>query len=322
MTTPNLKAESEDKGKRLDLFLSEKFPKRTRSFLKNLISEGQVSISEIVITKAGYKIKGDEILFVKFPEKPPETLAPEDIALDIVYEDDFLVVVNKPAHMAVHPGAGRSTGTLVAALLHHTGRLAPTGSPLRPGIVHRLDMGTTGVMVVAKDDPTFTDLARQFKEHTTERRYHALVWGRLKENRGTIDLPIGRCSTDRKKISAVSRSTREAVTHYKVIKRYNFFTLVELKLETGRTHQVRVHMDSIGHPVVGDPLYGKRKIPSATPKPIADRIKGLKRQLLHALSLGFRHPETNEELRFTSPYPDDMALIIELLDQRTEGADS
>lgn len=305
-----------DAVKRLDIFLHEKLPETTRSSLKHLISKGLVSIGGRPVLKAGHRLKASEEVEITLPETKTPELKAEPIALDILFEDSHLLVINKPSGLAVHPGAGRTEGTLASALLYHTSNLSKIGGPLRPGIVHRLDKETTGVMVIAKDDETHTRLAKQFKEHTIRRRYHALVWGVVEKDSGEIDLPIGRSVRDRKKISVDAKKTREARTLYKVLRRYDGFSLLELTPHTGRTHQIRVHLAAINHPVVGDKLYGKRKIPSTVPKQVADRIKGIKSQCLHAISLGFVHPETKEEMDFKTPYPTDILELISELGKR------
>lgn len=308
---------SEDDAKeRLDIFLHEKLPGTTRSSLKHIIADGLVKIDGMTIKKAGHKLKSHEEVEVTLPEIVTDELAPEPIPLDILFEDSSLIVINKGSGMAVHPGAGRLKGTLASALLNHTKELSTIGGPLRPGIVHRLDKDTTGVMVVAKDDEVHTELSRQFKEHTIKRKYHAVVWGVVDNDEGDIDMPLGRSPRDRKKISINARRTREARTHYKVLRRFNGFSLLELTPHTGRTHQIRVHLAAINHPVVGDALYGKRKIPSALNKPIADSIKGVKRQCLHAITLGFIHPRTKKEMNFEAPYPSDIKGLIEDLEEK------
>ncbi len=302
-----------DAKERLDIFLHEKLPGTTRSNLKHIISEGLVKVGGKRVMKAGHRLKSHEEVEITLPEVETDELKAEPIELDILFEDDSLIVINKGAGLAVHPGAGRLTGTLASALLHHTEKLSSVGGPLRPGIVHRLDKDTTGVMVVAKDDETHNKLAKQFKEHTIKRSYHAVVWGVTDDDEGDIDMPLGRSPKDRKKISIDAKKTREARTHYKVLKRFDGFSLLELTPHTGRTHQIRVHLAAINHPVVGDTLYGKRKIPSALGKPIADRIKGVKRQCLHAITLGFIHPRSGKEMNFEAPYPSDIERLIEEL---------
>ena len=305
----------EDAKERLDVFLHVKLPETTRSHLKHIIEDGLVCIGGAVVLKAGHRLKGHDEIEITLPAPPSMELKPESgpAELDILFEDDFLIVVNKPAGLSVHPGAGKHEPTLAAALLYHAGSLSTIGGPMRPGIVHRLDKDTTGVMVAAKDDETHAELSKQFKAHTTTRRYHALVWGLVEADSGEIDMALGRSTRDRKKISTDSNKTREARTHYKVLSRFDGFTLVELTPHTGRTHQLRVHLAMINHPIVGDRLYGKRKIPSTIAKPIADKMKGIKRQCLHALSLGFVHPHTKEPMEFKTPLPDDMQGLIEEL---------
>ena len=305
----------EDAGKRLDIYLTASITELTRSAVKNLISNGLVSIDGAVETKAGAKVKSDNLVSIEIIETVETPLAPEPIDLDILFEDDHIIVVNKSRDIAVHPGAGNRTGTLAAGLLSHTEKLSTLGGADRPGIVHRLDKMTTGVMVIAKDDETHEDLKKQFSEHTVSKCYHALVWGKIDDDTGEIDLPIGRSTNDRKKISINTQSPKEALTRFSVLKRLNFITLLELRPETGRTHQLRVHLTSIGHPVVGDHDYGRRNPPPALAKNIADMIKGVKGQCLHALSLSFDHPKNGKRVEFTAPYPADMAAIEEALEK-------
>ncbi|HAO94074.1 MAG: RNA pseudouridine synthase [Deltaproteobacteria bacterium GWB2_55_19] len=303
----------EDAPKRLDLFLTDSLKALTRSAVKGLIEEGRALVNGKK-TKAGLRLKGGEEVSVDLPDPRPQILKAEDIPLDIIYEDNDIIVVNKQAGLAVHPGAGRPSGTLVNALLAHTQDLSDVGGPLRLGIVHRIDRDTTGSLVIAKNNLSHLALARQFKEHTTGRRYLALVWGAFKEDVGTIDLNIGRDSSERKKISTRTRRSRKAVTHWRVIGRYTFMTLLDLTLETGRTHQIRVHLSAINHPVVCDQVYGKRVAPASMDKAVADKLKGIKRQLLHARTLVIAHPATGEEMKFNAPLPPDMAEVLELLD--------
>lgn len=309
----------EDASKRLDLFLTDSLKALTRSAVKGLIKEGRALVNGKK-TKAGLRLKYGEEVSIDLPEPRPQVLKAEDIPLDIIYEDNDIIVVNKQAGLAVHPGAGRFSGTLVNALINHTQDLSDVGGPLRLGIVHRIDKDTTGSLVIAKNNLSHLALSRQFKEHTTGRRYLALVWGAFKEDVGTIDLNIGRDSSERKKISTRARRSRKAVTHWRVIGRYTFMTLLELTLETGRTHQIRVHLSAINHPVVGDQVYGKRVAPASMDKAVADKLKSIKRQLLHARTLVIAHPTTGEEMKFKAPLPPDMAQVLELLDslQRME----
>ncbi len=308
-------AEDSDAHKRLDIFLSEKIVKATRSAVKRLINDGLVVVDGNAASRCSYRLKAGEEVKAHLPAETDDTVRAEDIALDIIYEDDFIIAVNKASGMAVHPGAGITTGTLSAALLHHSKRLSTVGGEARPGIVHRLDKETTGVIVAAKDDLTHLNLSEQFKERSVEKIYHALVWGRIKEDSGKVDMPIGRSVSNRKKISPQTNKAKEAVTAFSIIKRYAFFTLLELKPTTGRTHQLRVHMDAINHPVVGDKLYGRRKVHQAVPKTVADMIKGVKGQLLHARSLKIKHPSDGTPLEMNAPYPEEMAAILTELDK-------
>ncbi|MBW7957373.1 MAG: RluA family pseudouridine synthase [Deltaproteobacteria bacterium] len=305
---------------RVDVFLSSMMPEVTRSRMKALSDEGRVLVNGKP-AKAGHKVRENDQVEVSLPEPPPGYPEPEEIPLDILYEDADIIVVNKPAGMAVHPGAGRISGTLVNALLFHAGGpqgLAPTGAPVRPGIVHRLDRDTTGSLAVAKNDRSYLSLARQLKERSARRKYVALVWGSFKDDEGSIDLAIGRDSVQRKKISTRARVKRRAVTRYRVLKRFPLMTLLELKLETGRTHQIRVHLNAVHHPVVGDQVYGKRAIPPALPKAAADVLKGVKRQMLHAWSLGIEHPATGEDMEFRAPMPPDMQRLLNALEKESE----
>lgn len=313
-TVHKFKASDDEASTRLDVFLAAKLPELTRSRIKALLEEGRVKVNGAP-AKAGLKLKGAEEVTISVPGATPSGVEPEDIRLDVLYDDDDVVVVNKRADMAVHPGAGRSTGTLVNALLGMGRPLAPTGGPLRPGIVHRLDKDTTGVLVVARNDKSYQGLCGQFKARSSSRRYLALVWGQMRTEEGTIDIAIGRDSVHRKKISTKARKKREAVTRYKVIKRLPLTSLVELKLETGRTHQIRVHLSEIKHPVVGDQVYGKRAVPPLMPKEAAEVLKTINRQMLHAATLGFAHPATGQWMEFSAPLPDDMQSLIDSLER-------
>lgn len=312
-TVHKFKATIEDAATRLDIFLSARLPELTRSRIKVLLEEGRAEVGGKT-ARAGQKLKGAEEVTISVPEPEAGNVEPENIRLDVLYDDNDVVVVNKPFDMTVHPGAGRSTGTLVNALLGMKRPLAPTGGPFRPGIVHRLDKDTTGVLVVARNDKSYHSLVGQFKDRRTSRKYLALVWGCMKTEKGTIDIAIGRDSVHRKKISAKARVKREAITKYKVLKTFPLISLLELKLETGRTHQIRVHLAEVKHPVVGDQVYGKRAVPPALHKEAADRLKGIKRQMLHAATLGFTHPSTGEWMEFSAPPPPDMAGLIKALE--------
>jgi 23S rRNA pseudouridine1911/1915/1917 synthase len=306
-------AAEQDASTRLDIFLSGRLPELTRSRIKTLLEEGRAQVNGKA-AKAGQKLKGAEEVTISVPEPEAGNVEAEDVRLDVLYDDNDVVVINKPFDMAVHPGAGRSTGTLVNALLGMKKPLAPTGGPLRPGIVHRLDKDTTGVLVAARNDKSYHSLVGQFKDRRTSRKYLALVWGCMKTDKGTIDMAIGRDSVHRKKISTKARLKREAITKYKVLKTFPLISLLEIKLETGRTHQIRVHLAEVKHPVVGDQVYGKRDIPPALPKAAADKLKGIKRQMLHAATLGFTHPSTGEWMEFSAPPPPDMEGLIKALE--------
>ena len=314
----NFTVSSEAASGRLDLFLASSMPQLSRSAIKTLLANGHVLVNGAP-AKPGRKVRAGDCIEAVLPEVKAEMVRGEDIPLDILYEDADLIVVNKPPGLTVHPGAGRAGGTLVNALVHHAertgGTLSSVGAPLRPGIVHRLDKDTSGVLVVAKTDTAYASLASQFKEHTSSRKYVALVWGSVKDDEGIINLPIGRDATHRKKISTRTRRSKKAVTGYRVLRRYTRFTLLGLTLETGRTHQIRVHLTAIHHPVVGDQTYGKRPVPPILSKPLANELTGIKRQCLHAKTLGFTHPSTGKRMKFTSPLPEDMAGLIKILDE-------
>lgn len=301
---------------RLDRFLAECLPELTRSQVKKLIDDGRVLLNGGP-TKAGEKLKGGEILAVTLPSPAAAEALPESIPLNVLYEDRHLIVIDKPAGMVVHPAPGHQGGTLVNALLHHCQDLAGIGGELRPGIVHRLDKDTSGVMVAAKDDASLNALARQFKAHSINRRYLALVHGLVAADRGTVDQPIGRHATDRKKMSGKTRAGRRAVTHWRVLRRFDSdrLSLVELTLETGRTHQIRVHFSEMNHPVVGDPVYGSGGRAQTVPDPeLRRQLLALHRQALHARLLGFIHPATGSYMEFESPLPPDLRQILDYLE--------
>ncbi|MFA6141769.1 MAG: RluA family pseudouridine synthase [Candidatus Omnitrophota bacterium] len=285
-----------DRHKRLDKFLVENLPRSiSRTFIQKLISDQDVTVSGKP-AKRHHNLAVGEIVDVKIPESKPSVIAAEKIPLNIVYEDKDLLVVNKPINMVVHPAPGNYENTLVNALLAHCKDLSGIGGVLKPGIVHRLDKDTSGLLVVAKNDEAHNALAVQFKDRTTKRIYVALVKGVVELDNGVVDLPIGRSHYSRLKMAVDFDSTKNAVTKYKVVKRFKDFTQLEVTLGTGRTHQIRVHMSYVGHPILGDAKYGSRG--------------KLKRPALHAMMLGFTHPRTGKFMEFTSPLPDDMRALI------------
>ena len=268
---------------RIDRYLTEQCPELSRSYIQKLLKDQKVKADHKTV-KANYKVQPEQEIVVEIPDAEPLDIQPEDIPLDILYEDPYLLVVNKPKGMVVHPAAGHTGGTLVNAVMAHCGEnLSGINGVLRPGIVHRIDKDTTGALLVCKTDEVHRSLAEQLKEHSIKRRYRAIVRGNLKEDTGTIEGPIGRHPTDRKKMAINYKNGKDAVTHYKVLERFGQYTYVECRLETGRTHQIRVHMSSIGHPLLGDTVYGSGKDPF--------HLEG---QTLHAMILGFIHPITGK----------------------------
>jgi len=303
---------SKDSQKRLDVFLSQEQRTLSRSQIKRLIAQGNVQVGGRK-AKAGMKLRENDAVTLHLPElRKAEALA-QPIPLVLLHEDRHLLVVDKPAGMVVHPGAGNPSGTLVNALLYHCPDLAGIGGVLRPGIVHRLDKDTSGLLVVAKDDFTHRDLSAQFKAHTPLRKYIGIVWGQIPEE-GQIEAVIGRHPKHRQKMSVRPKRGREARTHWRVRERYQNFCLAEFRLQTGRTHQIRVHLSSLGHPLLGDPLYGgRKKLAVVEPLPLRQGLQNLRRQALHAAELGFVHPVTREKLMFSSAIPQDMAKAIAAL---------
>lgn len=277
---------------RIDSFLADKIEGKTRSFIQKLIDEGHV-LKNAKPLKKNYKTKAGEFITVILPEPEESKAKPQDIPLEIVYEDADLLVVDKPKGMVVHPAAGNPDNTLVNALLYHCADgLSGIGGVIRPGIVHRIDKDTSGLLIAAKNDASHLFLAEQIKRHSFTRCYEAVVYGRIKDQSGVIDLPIGRSQNDRKKMCVTDKNSKNAVTEYEVIKMYEKFTHIRCKLQTGRTHQIRVHMAAIGHPLAGDPVYGPKKV-----------IKSLKGQCLHAKTIGFVHPTTKKYMQFDSNLP-------------------
>ena len=288
-----LTASDDDAGSRIDKYISDNIAELTRSAVQGLIEKGLVLVGGRAVSK-NCKLKAGDQITVEIPEPQPMDAVPEEIPLDIVYEDDDLLVVNKPKGMVVHPAHGNYTGTLVNALLHHCGdSLSGINGVIRPGIVHRIDKNTSGLLIVAKNDASHLKLAEQIKAHSFTREYEAVACGYFKETEGTVDAPIGRHRTDRKKMCVTSENSRNAVTHYSVIKQYGGYAHVRLRLETGRTHQIRVHLSYIGHPVLG----------------------GLEGQCLHARRIGFIHPSTGEYMEFTSELPDYFRSVLAKLEK-------
>lgn len=287
---------------RIDRYLSERNEELSRSYIQKLLKEQKVQVNGKIV-KANYKVQPEDELCIELPDMTDPDILPEDIPLDILYEDEDVLIVNKPKGMVVHPSAGHTTGTLVNAVMAHCKEhLSGINGVLRPGIVHRIDKDTTGALMICKNDAAHRDLAKQLKEHSIKRRYRAIVAGVLKEDEGTIEGPIGRHPIDRKKMSINLKNGKEAVTHYQVLERFKNATYVECRLETGRTHQIRVHMTSIGHPLLGDEIYGSGKNPY--------HLQG---QTLHAMILGFVHPSTGEYMEFTAPLPEYFLKLLEKL---------
>ncbi len=291
----------EDIGMRIDKYLSNNIEGKSRSFIQGLIDSNSIIVNDKNI-KSNYKLKENDIIEVVMPEPIELDVKPENIELNIIYEDKDIIVLNKPQGVVVHPAPGNYSGTLVNGLLYHCNDLSGINGVIRPGIVHRIDKDTSGILVIAKNDEAHNVLAQQFKEHSIKREYYALVEGKFNNLEGTIDKPLGRNKKDRLKMAIVEDGKR-AVTHYKVLEQYNNNTsLVKCILETGRTHQIRVHMSSIGHPLVGDPLYGSKK----------QKFK-LSGQVLHAKTLGFIHPTSKEYMEFDSELPEYYLDLLNLL---------
>ena len=292
-----------EEGERIDRYLAEAMPDRSRSYLQKLIKEGNITVNGQPV-KPNYRlIFGDRIAAV-FPDIREPDILPEDIPLDILYEDEDLIIVNKPKQMVVHPAPGHYSGTLVNALMYHCGdALSGINGDRRPGIVHRIDMDTTGSLVVCKNDMAHQSLSEQLKEHSIRRLYEAVVHGNIKEDAGSVNAPIGRHPADRKKMSTHAKNGRPAITHYEVIERFGDYTHIRCRLETGRTHQIRVHMASIGHPIVGDLVYGPEKCP----------FPQLTGQTLNAETLGIIHPGTGEYLEIHAPFPAYFSCLLSRL---------
>jgi 23S rRNA pseudouridine1911/1915/1917 synthase len=304
----NIIVDASDAGQRIDTFLAVKTG-ITRSQVQKLVERGGVLVNGMPVPRS-YRVKVPDHILLATPAEETGELTPEPIPIEILHQDGSVVVVNKPPSMVVYPAAGHGHGTLVNALAHHCERLASIGAPLRPGVVHRLDKDTSGVMVVAADDRAYYDLVEQFRHRTIKRKYIALVWGNIKADAGEIDRPIGRSLSDRKKMSTKVRKGKEAVTRWKVLERFGVATLLEVRLGTGRTHQIRVHLSSIGYPVLGDKTYGRKTVLETGGRKIS-----FPRQMLHAAMLGFTHPGSGEYMEFSSPLPNDMQRILKALSE-------
>ncbi len=292
-------------GMRLDKFLTEIYPEQTRSFLQKLVKSGEIKVNGKSVTKAGFVVERGDQVYASIPAPQAVEIEAENIPLDILYEDADVLIVNKPKGMVVHPSAGHYSGTLVNAIMYHCAdSLSGINGEIRPGIVHRIDMDTTGALIICKNDAAHVDIAEQIKEHTVTRRYRGIVCGIVKEDEGTIEGAIGRHPTQRKKMAINEKNGKPAITHYKVLQRFAKYTYMEFCLETGRTHQIRVHMASIGHPLLGDELYGN-------PKNLA--MKGLQGQTLHAMVIGFVHPSTHEYMEFEAPLPEYFQKLLQKL---------
>lgn len=292
-------AEREDLGCRIDVFIADNIEELSRSGVQRLIEEGHVKLNGAAV-KANYKLREKDIIDVEIPEAKTVEILPENIPLDILYEDKDVIIVNKPQGMVVHPAPGHTSGTLVNALMYHCGdELSGINGEKRPGIVHRIDKDTSGVLMIAKNDVAHQSLAEQLAEHSITRKYNAVVFNGFQEDEGTVDQPIGRNPLDRKKMAVTQKHSRRAVTHYRVLERMGNFTFIEAQLETGRTHQIRVHLTFIGHPLLGDTVYGPKKQPF--------HLEG---QALHARVLGFVHPSTGQYMEFEAPLPENYEKLL------------
>ena len=305
-----LEITAETAGQRIDLIASVLFG-LTRSRVQNLIQEGLLTVNGDKV-KSNYKTRPGDTITIN-SDQDTDRLIPENLPVEIIYQDEYLIVVNKPPNMVVYPSAGHSGGTLMNAVAFHSSKLSSVGGPLRPGIVHRLDKDTSGVMIIALDDKTYYDLIEQFKERSIFRKYLAIVYGDMKNISGEISLKIGRSESDRKKMSTKVRRGKDALTKWVVVERYRFATLIEARLGTGRTHQIRVHFAAIGHPVMGDTTYGKKTLLN-----LGNRKVTFPRQMLHAEILGFVHPATGNYMEFRRALPDDMKEKISRLRSKEE----
>ena len=307
MQRESFEVEAEQEGERLDKFLSIIYPDFSRAFFQKLIKNNQVAVNDKV-QKASYCVKIDDIVTVEIPDAVETTIEPENIPLDILYEDDDLLVVNKPKGMVVHPSAGHYSGTLVNAIMYHCkDSLSGINGEIRPGIVHRIDMDTTGSLIACKNDEAHINIAQQIKEHSVNRIYVGIVCGNVKEDSGTVEGAIGRHPIERKKMAINEKNGKPAITHYKVLERFGNYTYMQCKLETGRTHQIRVHMASTGHPLLGDALYSSGRSP----------FKHLQGQCLHAQTIGFVHPRTGKYMEYSAPLPEYFEKLLYLLKSST-----
>lgn len=293
--------DEESKGTRIDRVLSLLLAESSRSYIQKLIEKGNVTVDGKPCTAKNFKVSEGQQVELFMPEPQNLSVEPEDIPLDIVYEDDDVLVVNKPRGMVVHPAAGNYTGTLVNAIMHHCGdRLSSINGVIRPGIVHRIDKDTSGLLMIAKNNVAHESLSAQLAEHSITRRYTALVYHNLNEDEGTVDAPIGRDPKNRLRMAVTTLNSKRAVTHWRVLERFGNYTLIEARLETGRTHQIRVHMSHIKHPLVGDMVYGPKKQPLTEDG-----------QMLHARMLGFVHPRTGEYMEFERPLPEEFQQVLQ-----------
>lgn len=292
----------EMEGERIDKCISNYLESLSRSYIQKIIKDGKAYVNDAVV-KANYKVKVDDKVQFEIPDCEEPDIPPQDIPLDILYEDKDILIVNKPKDMVVHPAPGHYEGTLVNAIMFHCkDELSGINGVLRPGIVHRIDKDTTGSIIICKNDEAHRKIARQLKEHSITRKYRAIVYGRIMEEEGTVNAPIGRHPTDRKKMAINEKNGKPAVTHYKVLERFDKYTYIECQLETGRTHQIRVHMTSIGHPLLGDEVYGNAKCPF--------KLEG---QTLHAMTIGFIHPTTGEYVEHEAPLPEYFEHLLQIL---------
>lgn len=292
----------EMEGERIDKCISNYLESLSRSYIQKIIKDGKAYVNDAVV-KANYKVKVDDKVQFEIPDCEEPDIPPQDIPLDILYEDKDILIVNKPKDMVVHPAPGHYEGTLVNAIMFHCkDELSGINGVLRPGIVHRIDKDTTGSIIICKNDEAHRKIAQQLKEHSITRKYRAIVYGRILEEEGTVNAPIGRHPTDRKKMAINEKNGKPAVTHYKVLERFDKYTYIECQLETGRTHQIRVHMTSIGHPLLGDEVYGNAKCPF--------KLEG---QTLHAMTIGFIHPATGEYVEYEAPLPEYFEHLLQIL---------